>query len=354
MLGQNAFTITIHILFGIQLVFKHRTQFKHMKKGNVKLMAVSAVIVAVILLGSWIYMDGDKSSSDYREPTVGDLKELESTRDGVKSTMSIRIVAEWEGEYLIQWIAQDGTVTNFMSDDPSVVGPEMQNDQPMEKVGSETIDTPFGKKYCDIMSYKMTNDDGTTMDCLAWYGGKATYKVEMTSPDGNVTSVILKSSTILGDDPSDAGDYGIRTTFQADDRIAYRTSTSSDAHSENIFSEFIVKSVDPATSDLVLDMRYGDFYFEDVEFSDADLRQYVFEDNASTPVKTEVYMCTGGLTEAWVTTETVTVDGITVETTVWTGLDGFVFAKYIQEYDGDELVGTNLITLDSCTLIEEF
>ena len=51
---------------------------------------------------------------------------------------------------------------------------------------------------------------------------------------------------------------------------------------------------------------------------------------------------------------TITVDGITVETIVWTGLDGLVFAKYIQEYDGDELVGTNIITLESCTLIEEF
>ena len=47
-LGQNAFTITVHILSGIQLVFKHRV--------------------------------------------------------------------EWEGEYLIQWIDQDGTVTDFMSD----------------------------------------------------------------------------------------------------------------------------------------------------------------------------------------------------------------------------------------------
>lgn len=338
----------------MQLVFKCTSQSDRMKKDNVKLMAVSAVIIAVILLGSWIYMDGDDGSSDYREPTVGDLKELESTKDGVKSTMSIRILAEWEDKYLIQWTSEDGTVTNFISDDPSVVGPEMKNEYDMEKVGSETIDTPFGKKYCDVMSYKMTGEDGTVMDCLAWYGGKVTYKVEMTSPDGSTTSVILKSSTILGDAPGDAEDYGVRTTFQAGDRIGYRSTSSGEFPDGNFISEFIVKSVDPATSDLLIDMQYGQATFEDVPFTDDELRQFVFEDDVDAPVKTKMYTCIGGLTDAWVTTETETIDGSTTKTTTWTSFDGLVFAKYIEAYEGDELVGTSAITLDHCTLIETF
>lgn len=344
-------------------LFNIAFRFDHMEKNNVMLMAVATAVIAIVLLGSWAYMGNDEDSSEYRDPVVGDVKELEITRDGVKSTMSWKAIAELEDGYIIQQTLWDGTVSNFLAKDLSAVGPGAIIEQPMELVGNETIDTVFGEKDCEVWAYQMSLG-GTVMDCRAWNAGEVTYRVDMTSPDGTVISSVLKESSVMEGSPSKADDYAVRNTFQAGDRIGYNTTqTYAENVNENYVSEFIVESVDPATLDLVVDIILGEGLVENVKFTDAGLREFVFRDDPNGPVKAEFYSCLGGIVEGYVFSETKDLpdsmamglpDGMVMESTVWTDFSGLIHALYIEVYDGNgQFKGTSIITLDHCTLVEE-
>lgn len=327
-----------------------------MEKNNIMLMAVATAVIAVVLLGSWAYL-GNDDDSDFRDPAVGDLKELESTENGVTSTMTYRIIAECDEGFIVQCTSYDGTVSYLMSEDSSIIGPMMPNMYPMEKIGDETIDTPFGEKDCEVWYHEMPMDGGKVSECRTWNSGGATYKAEITSPDGVVNTTILKSSTIIGDAPGDADDYAVRTTFQAGDEIWYNsTHAYGDLGGGSEKSSYIIKSVDAATSELVADVRYGEYVQNDARLTDAELRNVVFKDDANDPEETRIYSYLGGLVDGFVSNETVSFgENLTADVTVWTDYSGLVHALYAKVYDAEgQLMGTSIIALSQCTLVETF
>ena len=183
-----------------------------MQRKNLKLMAVSAVVIVICLLFSWAYMDGGQVEQ-MRHAEVGDYMVLDcvdSSEDGeVEYILTATVVGEDEAwNQTVQWVYDDGGLYytksegNFFTD---VMG---------EIVGTETVDSPyFGEIECNIY----LQSDGS----LVWNPiGSNAFVMDSYEENGVTTTRMLVDTSMCGDVP-EFGHSVEEDTVEVGDYYAY-------------------------------------------------------------------------------------------------------------------------------------
>ena len=208
-----------------------------MKAGNVKLMAAAAVVIVLCLLFAIdTYDDGDDDGTDtwrtdvhpgdYITMSVTETMDGESvTYEGTQKVLAVTddgllIQYSVDGEpRAVQWI----TVEDFFITEMPTTGP----------IGSETLQTPFGERECDI--YEQTVD-GT--DYTVWYCGDIGYRVQYEYDGVSVSQGLVGNSMFSPEPPAaeqadvkdvEAGDWMEFTLTVYDGKaVVSQTSTRQD------------------------------------------------------------------------------------------------------------------------------
>ena len=187
-----------------------------MKAGNVKLMAAAAVVIVLCLLFAFVTYgdrDGGDDGTDTRRTDVhpGDYitMSVTETTDGESVT--------YEGIQRILAVTDDGLLAQYSIDgEPRAVEWITLEDffitelPTTEPIGSETLQTPFGERDCDI--YEQTVD-GT--DYTVWYCGDIRYRVQYEY-DGVSVSQDLTANTMFSPEPPAAEQSDVKDVEAGD------------------------------------------------------------------------------------------------------------------------------------------
>ena len=183
-----------------------------MKAGNASIMAAAAVVVALCLLFSWVYLDDGDGGAEFRSEQVGDVMVwdyhivyVDGQEEDFACTQTLVAVM---GETHIYLNEYDDGRTSYSQDDGIT--------DDMELVGTETVTLEgLGEYECDV--YRISHDDGDT-DTL-WYHGDACLKA-VFEIDGTVQTSVLRSATTTGDAP-EYGVCGVDDTVEVGDFSAF-------------------------------------------------------------------------------------------------------------------------------------
>ena len=189
-----------------------------MQTGNVKIMAVAAVVIIICLLFSWVYLDDDPVEMRYAE--VGDYMVLDCVElhpDGSETSyeLTITVVEEDEaGNQTVQYAYTDGYYYDVC--DGNFVSNNMG-----EIVGTETVDSPyFGEVECNIY----LQPDGS----LVWNPvGSNAFVMDRNVVDGITITRMVTETSLFGDtlefghsveeDTVEVGDYYAYEVYVYDD-----------------------------------------------------------------------------------------------------------------------------------------
>ena len=153
-----------------------------MKNGNMVLAGVATVVVALCLIFSFIYFQGDSQDgpAGYDTDTLrtdvvaGDYYVVEMTSDGADYQTPQRFT-------VVAMIVDDGRVLfqSSTSEYSWTTAEEFANVLPagMEPVRTEVIDTAFGERECQVYL------DEAAIDTYAWYSNGCLYRIQMDIPN---------------------------------------------------------------------------------------------------------------------------------------------------------------------------
>ena len=167
-----------------------------MQKGNVKLLVASAVVI--VLLASWAWYGDDGSQEARTELQPGDVMVYEVYADGVLTRTDRQTVLAVDGDMaLVSTSFGKGSLNTIQWRNMEEAGITTPEEQYGEVLGTETIDTPWGEKECQI---RQTTSGGlVNTDWVA--DNNVYYKFEYTV-DGVVYTQRLVETTLFDDAPT--------------------------------------------------------------------------------------------------------------------------------------------------------
>lgn len=175
-----------------------------MKAGNVKLLAASAVIVALVLVFSYITLGEDDSSDDSTgglrtDLALGDSLSAHVTFTAADGTVSAydatqTIIGVLDEGYLVSVAVSGTATTTSVMTAGQFLGAVDVRDEVL--VGTETIDTPFGERVCDVYTGTV---DGYG-DVKVWMNGGIAYISEVHL-DSGISRAEFTGTTLFGDAP---------------------------------------------------------------------------------------------------------------------------------------------------------
>lgn len=204
-----------------------------MKRGNIEKLAISAVVVALCLVASFIWygQDGDPEYQEFRDPVVGDSFTFMVTQTDDDGSYNYMVTMKIVGE------DDDGNQTvEFAYNDGSVVIQELEgvlwvDAQLSEPVGQETVYSPlYGKEVlCDVYL------EGDHLTYIA--AGTDAYIGQVQETDGMTMTAILVDATVLSDEPPEFSVSETRESVKAGDYYAYVIESYVDDELEGSFTD---------------------------------------------------------------------------------------------------------------------
>ena len=169
-----------------------RIDSRVMKNGNLVLAGVATVVVALCLIFSFIYLQGDSQDgpAGYDTDTLrtdvvaGDYYVVEMTSDGADFQTPQRFT-------VLAMIVDDGRILyqSTISQYSWTTAEEFANVLPAgaEPVRTEVIDTAFGERECQVYL------EEAAIDTYAWYSNGCLYRlqVEVPNPDSALPDTVI-------------------------------------------------------------------------------------------------------------------------------------------------------------------
>ena len=187
-----------------------------MKAGNASIMAAAAVVVALCLLFSWVYLDDGDGNAEFRTEQVGDYVVWENhlvRADGTtEDDISVQTLVAVVGDTRLQCVEYEDGTSDYYWDTVGFEGS-------MEHIGTETVAIDgLGEYECDVLRGEYEGIPETI-----WITADGTCLKTVFEQDGVSYTSVMVSTSLTGDVPEygvcgvddmvEVGDYSVFTTY---------------------------------------------------------------------------------------------------------------------------------------------
>lgn len=181
-----------------------------MQRSNVKIIAVAAVVIALCLVFSYLYIGGDSGSDERQEMQIGDYRIyacIAEDSEGERSqyTLTQTVVGIDENGYLVKEDRGISSYTNYYSQEE--LSPQFSEEY-LSYEGT-AVDIPLiGERVCDV--YSIMDTGNSNIYCVDTGTGKVVYRIEVV--EGIYSGERITQYILLGDSMSmSAPEYGAST-----------------------------------------------------------------------------------------------------------------------------------------------
>ena len=186
-----------------------------MKAGNASIMAAAAVVVAVCLLFSWVYLDDGDGNAEFRTEQVGDYVVWENhlvRADGTtEDDITVQTLVAVVGDTRLHCVEYEDGTSDYYWD---TVGFE----ESMEHIGTETVAIDgLGVYECDVLRGEYEGIPETM-----WVTADGTCLKTVYEQDGVSYTSVMVSTSLTGDVP-EYGVCGVDDTVEVGDYSAFLT-----------------------------------------------------------------------------------------------------------------------------------
>lgn len=300
-------------------------------------MSATAVVIVVVLLASWAWYGGDDTDVGARtEVSVGDTMTYDYYLDDVLVYTENQTILDVEDGIAIVAYVYGDINPRVKAVDVGIAGVTVPTDMLGDVMGSETIDTPFGEKECQIMPYSY---DGILY--RGWFADNGVqYMSEYTENlTGMVIRIVLKETSLFDEAPTMGKADILSAGTPAVDDLYCQALVSFGTGGASVTNSYY--DIDSIESGKSLIVYWSDIVPIDIMVMDTEEFASLWTAGGPEAVGTETVATVWGFVDATVTREVVDYgDGTSSVTTYWNDGSGAMVKFQVAVMDGDETIDT--------------